>query len=94
MSGVHITAAGFIECSVGLNVTSVVLEALCWQPVKVSSKECSKSTHQLGDASHPSELFLELTAVKTLPLPPPKSPNTARTAVFKHAVFETAVLEE
>lgn len=67
MSGLHITAAGFIECSVGLNVTSVVLEALCWQPVKVSSKECSKATRQLGDVAHPSELFLELTAVQLLP---------------------------
>lgn len=60
MSGVHITAAGFIECSLGLNVTGVVLEALCGQPVKVST-ECSKATHQLGDVACPSESFLELT---------------------------------
>lgn len=66
MSGVHITAAGFRECSIGLNVTAVVLEASCWQPVKVST-ECSKATHQPGDVAHPSELFLELTAARLLP---------------------------
>lgn len=91
MSGVHIAAAGFTECSTGLNVTGVVLEALCWQPVKVST-ECSKATHQLGDVAHPSELFLELTAVGLFPHHLQKA-QTARTAVFKHAVFETAVLE-
>lgn len=60
------TAPGFIECFIGLNVTGVVLEASCWQPVKVSM-ECSKATHQLGDVSHPSELLLELTDVRLLP---------------------------
>lgn len=66
MSGVHITAPGFIECFIGLNVTGVVLEASCWQPVKVST-ECSKATHQLGDVTHPAELLLELTDVRLLP---------------------------
>lgn len=47
MSGVHVTAPGFMECVIGLNVTGVVLEASGWQPVKVST-ECSKATHQLG----------------------------------------------
>lgn len=91
MSGVHIIAAGLTECSTGLNVTGVVVEALCWQPVKISP-ECSKATHQLGDVAHLSELFLELTAVGLLPYHLQKA-QTARTAVFKHAVFETAVLE-
>lgn len=66
MSGVHITAPGFIECFIGLNVTGVVLEASCWQPVKVST-ECSEATHQLGDVTHPAELLLELTDVRLLP---------------------------
>lgn len=66
MSGVHITAPGFIECFIGLNVAGVVLEASCWQPVKVST-ECSKATHQLGDVTYPAELLLELTDVRLLP---------------------------
>lgn len=65
-SGVHVTAAGFIECFIGLNVTDVVLEASCWQPVKVST-ECVKATHQLGDVAHAAELLLELTDVGLLP---------------------------
>lgn len=66
MSGVHITAPGFMECVTGLNVTGVVLEASCWQPVKVST-ECSKATHQLGGVIHPAELLLELADVRLLP---------------------------
>lgn len=66
MSGVHITAPGFMECVIALNVTGVVIEASCWQPVKVST-ECSKATHQLGDVIHPAELLLELTDVRLLP---------------------------
>lgn len=45
---------------VGLNVVGV-LEASCWQPVKVITTQ-SKATHQLMDVNHPAELLTELMA--------------------------------
>lgn len=38
-----------------------VLEAPCWQPVKVGTAY-GKAAHQLEDANHPAELLTELTA--------------------------------
>lgn len=38
-----------------------VLEAPCWQPVKVGTAY-GKAAHQLEDANHPAELVTELTA--------------------------------
>lgn len=54
----QITVPGVL---IGLNVMGVLLEAPCWQPVKVSTMY-SKATHQLMDVNHPAELLMELTA--------------------------------
>lgn len=44
---------------IGLNVIGGVLEAFCWQSIKVSTTH-GKATHQLMDVNHPAELLMEL----------------------------------